>query len=89
MNQALALMMMKVIHLDFCSFFGIKAEKLNLKLRNYFIKNKLTQKNEQLEECNKEMSVFTCNKMENLFSKAKLNVGRKHSPLKVKEKLNK
>ena len=84
-----SLQMMKVIHLDFCSFFGIKAEKLNLKLRNYFIKNKLTQKNEQLEECNKEMSVFTCNKMENLFSKAKLNVGRKHSPLKVKEKLNK
>ena len=85
-----SLQMMKIIHLDFCSFFGIKAEKLNLKLRNFFMQNKLTQKNEALEECNKEMSVFTCNKMENLFSKAKFaNLGRKHQPLKVKEKLKK
>ena len=81
------LQMMKIIHLDFCTFFGIKAEKLNLRLRNFFIKNKLTNKNELLEECNKEMSVFTISKMENLFSKNKMKfLGRKNQPLKVKEK---
>lgn len=84
------LQMMKIIHLDFCTFFGIKAEKLNLRLRNFFIKNKLTNKNELLEECNKEMSVFTISKMENLFSKNKMKfLGRKNQPLKVKEKIHK
>ena len=84
------LQMMNIIHLDFCTFFGIKAEKLNLRLRNFFIKNKLTNKNELIEECNKEMSVFTISKMDNLFSRNKMKfLGRKNQPLKVKEKIHK
>ena len=84
------LQMMKIIHLDFCTFFGIKAEKLNLRLRNFFLKNKLTNANEFLEEANKEMSVFTLSKMETLFMKEKMKVlGRKAQPLKVKEKIHK
>ena len=84
------LQMMKIIHLDFCTFFGIKAEKLNLKLRNFFANNKLLNRTEYLEEINKELSVFTCNKMENLFTKSSSNVlGKKLQPLKVKERLKK
>ena len=84
------LQMMRIIHLDFCTFFGIKAEKLNLKLRNFFANNKLLNRTELLEDVNKELSVFTCTKMENLFTKTASDIlNRKAQPLKVKERLKK